>query len=101
MGNGWGSEWVNRHASIECDEWVCDRAATLQNYCEDQSQRAGGGGGGGGASGRARGKSNRAVAPPTDDSYETMLVKNMRGFSDAEIRRFVKSYKKFINPKAK
>lgn len=67
----------------------------FQNYCEDQSQNN---------SGKTRTRNTKPGAPPTKDSTgscATVVSRNIRGFTDSEIRRFVKSYRKFVNPKAR
>lgn len=75
-------------------------SSPLQNYCEDQTQNSAAGKsrtrGGGGAKAGAPGKES-----PVGAGYSTVISKNIRGFTDSEIRRFVKSYRKFINPKAR
>ena len=78
----------------------------LQNYCEDTPTNA---------SGRrskvthdetrkTTSRSRREKAPPTSTPgtpEDTGVARHVRGFSDTEIRRFVKSYRKFGEPKSR
>ena len=78
----------------------------LQNYCEQdapsksgrRSQRAGNSKPAG--TGRRHEKSSRAE-PTRGETGETVMTKKVRGFSDSEIRRFVKSYRKFGKTKSR
>ncbi len=78
-----------------------------KNYCEDGSVKQETG------SSRSRSRGNRggvsnskdhtpiSVSSSTTAGFGTVVSKNIRGFSDAEIRRFVKSFKKFVNPNSR
>ena len=74
-----------------------------QNYCEDAPTKSGRRTKSAAAASTSTSR-RRDKAPPTSRSSasgETVLSKNVRGFSDSEIRRFVKSYRKFSNPKSR
>lgn len=76
------------------------RQRTVQNYCEDSPSKQAARG----RAQKARAGRRRGEPPPPradEDGRDTMVTKTVRGFSDNEIRRFVKSYRRFPNPKSR
>lgn len=67
---------------------------TFQNYCEqDSPDKSGRRSQRGGNSKQRPDKASRAEV--AREMGETVVTKKVRGFSDSEIRRFIKSYRKF------
>ena len=70
----------------------------FQNYCEQdtptKSGRRSQRGGNQKPTGQRHEKASRG-ADPAGEMGETVMTKKIRGFSDSEIRRFIKSYRKF------
>ncbi len=83
-----------------CFVYIFCCAFIKQNYCEDGSQKVS-------SSKSSRTRGSKAEAPPTSmvtgggGGYDTMISTNISGFTDSEIRRFLKSYRKFVNPKSR
>ncbi len=77
----------------------------MQNYCEDGSTANAGSkpvpetARKTTSSTRRRDKATPIAIPISMD--ETVVTKTVRGFSDAEIRRFIKSYRKFGEPRTR
>ncbi|CAI8057331.1 Chromodomain-helicase-DNA-binding protein 2 [Geodia barretti] len=99
----------------ELQLYLPPRQRTVQNYCEDQqtsTTRSSNGGrsrraarGGGGARDRAGGRKRRGgdegdgKAESNDNS--SVVRKNVRGFTNSEIKRFIRSYLRFAPPNSR
>ena len=74
--------------------------AILQNYCEQDSNTKSGRKSQRSGNSRQR-HDNASRAEPAGEMGETVMTKKVRGFSDSEIRKFVKSYRKFGKTKSR
>ena len=72
----------------------------IQNYCEQDSNTKSGRKSQRSGNSRQR-HENAGRSEPSGDTGETVLTKKVRGFSDSEIRKFVKSYRKFGKTKSR